>query len=352
MFLEKIFETKFNNDSIRKFEPVKANGLILAINKFFLDSLAVIKNPKKLISPFSLFTSKKEAISTFNFSVAQPSALNEKISEIGQPQTIVSPLQDFMRSLSASTALKPSTSSRFSAEIISIVKENQEFKTIRVKRPSDWEFLPGQYLEIKAENSSASKPSILAIASGVFDDYIEITAKPNPKPTHPNSFLNCDVGDYLTISGPLGTHFPVDLVTSDTPVLLLGGGSGLTALKSLMASLPFGIDSKLIYSSKTKDELLYSEEIEKWKALGHIISLTRDNDANFEHGRITEHLSKIEIKPNTLIFICGPKELVLETTKFLASIGVPRDQIYGSLPITAKEGGPVLRGDDPKMMLA
>lgn len=55
------------------------------------------------------------------------------------------------------------------------------------------------------------------------------------------------------------------------------------------------------------------------------------------------------IKPNVLVFICGPKELVLETAKILVEMGVPRKSIYGSLPTTAKDGGPVYRGDHPMM---
>lgn len=357
MSLIKVSETSKENkvgfNFLNHLIPIKASKEILSIHRYFLNKIKCLINPAQLISPFSLFNQKPQAAKPLNISHAQPSALNDKIAAIGQTQSPENPLQDFIKSLSAATkpeAFKPAASSQFSAEIVDIFNENKDFKTLRVKRPKDWEFLPGQYLEIRSENSSANKPAILAIASGVNDEYIEITAKPNPNPSHANYCLNSTVGEYLTITGPLGTNFPVDLITPETPVLILGGGSGLTALKSLMESLPLGTDSKLVYSSKTVQELLYHDEIEKWIAEGHTISLTQDQADGFQQGRITEHLTHMEIKPNSLIFICGPKELVLETAKLLAAMGIPRESIYGSLPATAKDGGPVYRGDHPKML--
>ncbi|MFI0434437.1 MAG: hypothetical protein ACH350_01745 [Parachlamydiaceae bacterium] len=339
--------------SLNKIKPLKASRKILAIHRHCLDHLKKQKTKPQLMSPFSLFNQQAKVMNPLKISLAKPSPLHDKISTISQPGKIENPLQDFIQSLSTVTKpkeVKMEGSLQFSTEIIEVVNQNKEFTTLRMKRPTDWEFLPGQYLEIRPSNSTSSRAAILAIASSINDEFIEITAKPNPNPSHANYCLNSKVGETLTITGPLGTNFPVNLITDDTSVLVLGGGSGLTALKSVMESLPFGTDSKLIYSSKTRDELLYLDEIEKWKAVGHTISFTQDKVDGFYQGRITEHLRQVEIKSNLLVFICGPEELVLETTQLLASMGIPRESIYGSLPATAEEGGPVYRGDHPEML--
>lgn len=347
-------ENKISVNFLNILKPKEATREILAIHRYFLKNINKLNKPKQLISPFSLFNQKSQQVNPLNISLDSPSALDEKIAAIGQTRNVENPLQDFIKSLSTITKPQasklPITGSQFSGQIVGVIKENKEFTTIRVKRPAGWDFQPGQYLEIRAENSSINRPATLAIASGVGDDYIEFTGRPNPNSSHSHYCLNGNVGDYLTITGPLGANFPIHLVTEETPVLMLGGGSGLTALKSLMDSLPFGTDIKLIYSSKTAQELLYHEDIEKWKAQGHTISLTQDRVDGFQNGRITEHLAKMKIKPNSLIFLCGPKELVLGTAKMLAEMGVPREMIFGSLPVRANEGGPVFRGDHPKMM--
>ncbi len=343
--------------------PIRAGNEILKIHHFFLDNLIEIKKTKKnkLVSPFNLFSQSSSFTSSFKMSLATSSGVSDKISKIGQQQNPNNPLQDFIKSLSAHskgnlissltkvTAPKALTS-QFSAEIVGVMSENEDFKTLRLKRPKDWNFLPGQYLEIRAENSSSTKPAILAIASAVDDEYIEITAKPNSNPNHAHYCLNGQVGEYLTITGPLGSNFPLHLITPNTPVLILGGGSGLTALRSIMTSIPSDTDVKMIYSSKTYEGLLYHEEVEKWKSEGHIISLTQDKIEGYAQGRITEHLKYQQLNPPPLVFICGPKDLVLETVQTLVEMGIPRDCIYGSLPTTAKEGGPVYRADHPKML--
>lgn len=345
-------ENKTTLSILNQLQPIKATSEILSIHRYFLNNIKSVSKtkPNGLISPFSLFNQKKKIGTPFKISLPKPSDLIDKIGALGKPKFPENPLQDFINSLSATSKTAAVTNSPFSAQIVGVYDENKEFKTLRLKRPEGWNFLPGQYLEIRSENSSATKPAILAIASAVGDDYIEITAKPNANPNHANYCLNSGVGEYLTVTGPMGTNFPTNLITPNTPVLVLGGGSGLTALKSLMESMPLGTDPKLIYSSKTAQELLYHEDIAKWKAEGHTISLTQETVDGFEHGRITDHLAHMDIKPNTLVFLCGPKELVIETAKFLASMGVPRELIYGSLPATAKDGGPVYRGDHPKML--
>lgn len=240
---------------------------------------------------------------------------------------------------------------QFEAQITDIINQNNEFKTIRLKKPTSWKFMPGQYLEITLAGSQAKKPAILAIASGINDDYIEITAKPNSNPEHSNYCLNALVGDHLIVSAPLGSYYPIDLISPKTPVYILGGGSGLTALKSLMESLPQNADKKLIYSAKTYEELIYKNEIEEWKEQGSIISLTQQKKEGFEEGRITQYLVFDAIDPNAFFFLCGSKQMVLDTAKLLIDSGVSKESIYGSLPVLASENGPVFRADHPKMQL-
>lgn len=347
----------------QKQTTIKAGSEVLKIYHYFLNRLNLITKGVKagIPSPFDLFTGSLSSTNSFKLTPFFSSKLIEKISQIGHQKNPTHPLREFIESLSLQSKNTKSVSvqnagekanlvSQFSSEIIETISEKNGFKTLRLKRPLDWNFLPGQYLEIRSENSRATKPAILAIASSVDDEYIEITAKSSNDPLHSNYCLNEVVGDYLTITGPLGSNFPLDLVTPHTPLLVLGGGTGLTALKSILESIPQGTEAKLIYSNKTTQDLLYHEKIEKWKSEGHIISLTQEKSEGYAEGRITDHLKHEQLNSGTLVFICGPKDLVIETAQLLVQLGVPLESIYGSLPATAKEGGPVYRADHPKML--
>lgn len=349
--------------------PIRAGSFIMHIHRFCLNKINSFceNKSKKLFSIFSPQEVIKTASALLNRINLSPAGKSDVVSQISTVTNAgaESPMQTFSKSLSVSQkatvtkqepiegiAKKEIVSSQFTTEVIETIGQNQGLKTIRLKRPKNWEFHPGQYLEIRGENSintPSIRPSILAIASGVNDDYIEITGMPNVNPTHSNFCLNCNKGEQLYITGPLGSSFPLELVTPNTPILLLGGGTGITPLQSIMRSLPENIDSKLIYSIKTPQHILYKDKIDTWKSEGHIISLTQGKADGYAAGRISEHLKNLEIDPNALIFICGPKDLVLDTTKKLIEMGVPRERIYGSLPYTAKDGGPVYRADHPKM---
>lgn len=341
---------------------IRAGHKILKVHRCFLDKKQHLGKTNKKVSPFSLFSHSPTLSNPFKITSIVPSETLDKISNIGSKQHAENPLQDFIRSLSVQpknhnasvdkAEEKAIVSSQFSAEILEVIEENKDFKTLRIKRPKDWNFIPGQYLEIRSENSGAIKPAILAIASSIKDDYIEITGKANSDPNHAHYCLNGRVGERLIITGPLGSNFPLNLITNDTPVYVLGGGSGLTALKSVMDSLSENAKVKMIYSSKTSQEMFYKKKVEQWRSLGHTISFTQDQVEGYAKGRITDHFKKERFAKNALFFICGPKELVLETTKILVGLGVPRESIYGSLPATAKDGGPIYRGDHPKMMAA
>lgn len=363
--LSNITKQKLNVNCFYNKTPIQAGNEIIKIHHFFLNSVNYIRKNKvnKNISPFSLFSQSLSLVTPFKITQSTSSDLTDKISNIGNKKELDHPMQDFIKSLSLEQKNKSSTSTinqvaknetslstQFSAEIIEVINENNQFRTLRIKRPKDWNFQPGQYLEIRAENSNTTRPSILAIASSINDQYIEITGRITNDPNHPNYCLNTEMGGYLTITGPLGSSFPFHLITSENSVLVLGGGSGLTALKSVMESLPEGTDVKMIYSSKTEKEILYREQIEKWKSEGHIITLTQDNAGNYAEGRITKHIMHQRLNPNPFVFICGPKDLVIDTADVLVEMGISREFIYGSLPATAKEGGPVYRADHPKMM--
>jgi NAD(P)H-flavin reductase len=339
------------NYAIQPQQPIRAGQAILNIHHFMIKALPQLNKNKikaRLTSLFDFnFIQNIPWINQFKSIKSDHSTCVNKISNLDKKSARVNPLQDFINSLSTKKKepisqtqainqieKKELVSKQFSAPIIEVIQENAEFKTLRLKRPKDWDFQPGQYLEIRGEDSS--KPAILAIASGVSKDYIEITARPNENPAHANYCLNRKPGEELLITGPLGSSFPLDLIALNTPVLLIGGGSGLTALRSLLQSLP-QTETKIIYSTTTREKLLYHEQIEQWKLEGHTISLTQEKENGFAQGRVSEHLKDYNLKSDTMIFICGPKDLVLDTAKLLISRGVSPERIYGSLPSTAKE---------------
>lgn len=248
---------------------------------------------------------------------------------------------------------RESLGARSTVNIEEVILENEGYKTIKLSRPNNFSFQPGQYLEIRSggvlSKAANKNPAVLAIASGSAEGILEVTGRGSGKPWHSNHILNKNPGATMEITGPLGTSFPMELVTPETPLYLLGGGSGLTVIRSLHRSLPEGITSTIYYSAQKEDSLFYRDDIDRWRSEGHYISLTQEEKEGFENRRITDKIQEQKIPPESLAFICGPIPLIQATVRALLNQGLSNKQIFVSLPFGAKQRGPVYRADDPKI---
>lgn len=238
-------------------------------------------------------------------------------------------------------------------EIVKIKNEGQGFRTLYLKKPLNLKMQPGQYCEVRSGKTVTKffkHSAKLAIASGTHDEYLMITGRPSKKLSHPNRSLGREESRSLELTVPLGTGFPIEELNG-RPLILIGGGSGITALRAMINSLSADADVRIVYSAKSEKDLLYRDDIEEWnKNPNNHISLTKETNEKFHHGRFTDYILDMEIPENAMVFICGPTGLVKETAKQLCKRGVPQLDIYCSLPVTAQQRGPVFRSDHPMVL--
>lgn len=254
--------------------------------------------------------------------------------------------------------LQENLAPKYIVKILDIIEEENEYKTFKLSKPENFVFLSGQYVNVRSGSRLSSitiNPVQLAISSGNNKNYIELTARSSMLAWHPNHCLDKKISDFIEIEGPLGTFFPVNNYDylSDKSLLLIGGGSGITPLrsvmKSIMKNLPETTPLKLLYSAKYYNDLLYKKDISKWINDGHIICLTREtkNYDKFEYMRVTKILDRLVLNGNEVAFLCGSTELVKDVRDVLINKNVNPLNIFASLPVGALRGGPVYRGDHP-----
>ena len=240
---------------------------------------------------------------------------------------------------------------KYKVQILDIIEESDGYKTFILDKPPEFNFFPGQYVNCRSGNSLNGmiiKPLLLAISSGCNENYIELTARSSFLAWNSNYCLNKKIGDYVEIEGPLGTHFPFENI-NNKKVLLIGGGSGITPLRSILKSVSTDISIKLLYSTKFYDNLLYKNDCEKWINFGHIICLTQEKRQyeKFQYQRVTKILETFELDYD-MIFLCGSIDLIKDVINILINKkDVSSTNIFASLPIDALHGGPVYRGDHP-----
>lgn len=137
-------------------------------------------------------------------------------------------------------------------------------------------------------------------------------------------YENAHVGMQLSVLGPSGRFVwpqASALADGDEPVVLVGGGSGLTPLMSILyAVLRTGSHRvELRYANRDGDLGLYAEELEALADRSPKLTLTR----------ISGHLQASDLQdiaPSASVYICGPSGMMDAATAALASH--PADRLH------------------------
>ncbi|MFC7362239.1 FAD-binding oxidoreductase [Nocardioides astragali] len=223
------------------------------------------------------------------------------------------------------------------ATISDVRRESATATTLRLD-VDDWPgHVPGQHVDLRLtapDGYSAVRPYSLASAGG--SGTVEITVDTTPG-GEVSTYLTQGArpGHHLEIRGPLGKWFVWD--TSDTePVQLIGGGSGIVPLMSMLRThdaQQHPAQMRLLYSLPSAVHMLYRPELASLHAEGTVTFLyTRQPTAASTRppGRITaddlrQHAINPDLKPSA--FVCGPTGFVETVLTLLVGFGYDPERI-------------------------
>ena len=139
-------------------------------------------------------------------------------------------------------------------------------------------------------------------------------------------------GDKLELRGPSGGYFTWE-AGDGGPLLLVGGGSGVVPLMAMIhhrAAIGSGVPTRLLFSSRSYEEIIYRDELEDLAArddsLEVIHTLTRsrpENWSGYDRRIDAEMLAEVAWSPDEslLAFVCGPTPLVEAVGSALVGLG-------------------------------
>ena len=145
-------------------------------------------------------------------------------------------------------------------------------------------------------------------------------------------------GDRLEVRGPIGGYFVWEAVLGG-PLLLVAGGSGVVPLMAMArhrASAGAPIPTRLLFSSRGPDEIIYRDELDRLAAAGDgfevIHTLTRQQPPSWTGyaRRIDEPMLAEVVEPlgaAIRAYACGPTALVETVANGLVRLGLPPDRI-------------------------
>lgn len=227
-------------------------------------------------------------------------------------------------------------------------------------------FNPGQYLTFTLKIPGQNKPVIrcYSLSDAPNSEYFRVSIKralaPRKVPDAPNglgsNFFHDQIneGDIIDVKAPSG-HFYFN-TPSPRPVVLIGGGIGLTPVLSMLNQLSKENDGRKIYFyygiRNGKENALRQEMAEAAQRCPNIelvicYSAPLEEDVLDEHydveGRVSVELFKQQLPSNNFDFyLCGPPPMMESLTKDLKAWGVPDNQVHYETfgPSTVKKTQP------------
>jgi ferredoxin-NADP reductase len=154
-----------------------------------------------------------------------------------------------------------------------------------------------------------------------------------------------EVGDEIEIRGPLGGHF-VWSEMDGGPLLLMGGGSGLVPLMSIIRhreAVASQVSIVLLLSARNWDDVLYHDELrvmhERQNGFTLVLTLTREKQRRgVDYARrvdplmVAETLGRLPSPPKHA-FVCGTNPFVNAAVEGALTAGTPscviRTERYG-----------------------
>ena len=145
-------------------------------------------------------------------------------------------------------------------------------------------------------------------------------------------------GDRFEVRGPIGGYF-VWQAALGGPLLLIAGGSGVVPLMAMIrhrAAAGTAIATRLLFSSRGADEIIYRAELDRLAQDGSglevLHTLTRSQPPGWTGyaRRIDEQMLAEAVEPlgaEPKVYICGPTALVENAANGLVRLGLAAGQI-------------------------
>ena len=218
------------------------------------------------------------------------------------------------------------------AEVINVVAETPRAKTIAFDVPGWPGHRPGQHVDVRltAEDGYQAQRSY-SIASAPDGTRVELTVE-RLEDGEVSPYLTDELrpGDRIELRGPVGGYFVWEPAQGG-PLLLAAGGSGVVPLMAMIrarAAAGSDVDTRLLFSSRSWEDVIYREELERLGGDGLTVvhTLTRSQPPGWAgYARRVDAEMLAEVGPSLAelpgVYVCGPTPFVEAVAEALVQLG-------------------------------
>lgn len=228
-------------------------------------------------------------------------------------------------------------SKKYDAKVIEIEDLTHDIKRIKFEMQDDFNFKPGQYLQIQVPGIETVRA--YSIASDIKDlKHPEVIIRLVPGGVA-TKFVHkaMIVGDKIQITGPFGDFFLQE--KSTRPMIMIAGGSGMAPIRSIifrMMDLNFPRKGTYFFGARTKKDLYYTDyflDVAKmypnFKYIPALSAPLPEDNWELEVGLITDVVRKhTEDLSGHEAYLCGSPGMIDACIKVLKEKGMPEEYIY------------------------
>lgn len=228
------------------------------------------------------------------------------------------------------------------ATVVDVRVETPRTRTLLFEVPGWPGHRAGQHVDVRltAEDGYSTERSY-SIASAPEDARLALTIERlEDGEVSPYLVDELRTGDTVELRGPIGGYFVWD-ARERGPLMLVAGGSGIVPLMAMLrhrahalagadATAHHRLRTRLLYSSRTWDEVIYRDELAAMAAADASLeirhTLTRESASaapglrrRIDRAMLEEVAWPVAERP--LVFVCGPTPMVESVANALVAIG-------------------------------
>jgi ferredoxin-NADP reductase len=218
------------------------------------------------------------------------------------------------------------------AQVANVVPETPRVKTIAFTVPGWPGHRAGQHVDLRltAEDGYQAQRSY-SIASVPDRTRVELTVE-RLEDGEVSPYLTDELrpGDRIELRGPVGGYFVWEPAQGG-PLLLAAGGSGVVPLMAMIrarAAAGSDVDTRLLFSSRSWEDVIYHDELERLSGDGLTVvhTLTRSQPPGWTgYARRVDAEMLAEVSPNRAelpgAYVCGPTPFVEAVAEALVQLG-------------------------------
>jgi len=228
------------------------------------------------------------------------------------------------------------------AVIEDIIPQSPRGKSFPLRPAEPFLFTAGQHAEVRLtapDGYSAQRSYSISSAPEITETFELTIERLDDGEVSPFFHEVAEIGDAVEVRGPLGGHF-VWSVADGGPILLVGGGSGVCPLVSMVRHRHMqhsNVPMVLLFSARNRQEILFEDELFGLHRLNDgfqlVLTLTREQMPHPGHyGRrvdaqiMADVIARLPEMPR-MVFVCGSNPFVEAASQAAMDLGVPMQAI-------------------------